>query len=88
MVGGHTDSSGSRDYNYLISKYRAEFVKSYLVGIGVPESQTRVIGFGPRKPIADNDTEEGRELNRRVEVRLLIEQLATVLDYNKIESSE
>ena len=88
MVGGHTDSSGSRDYNYLISKYRAEIVKSYLVGRGVPESQTRVIGFGPRKPIADNDTEEGRELNRRVEVRLLIEQLATVLDYNKIESSE
>lgn len=73
MVGGHTDSSGSRDYNYLISKYRAEIVKSYLIGRGVPESQIRAIGFGPRKPIADNDTEEGRELNRRVEVRPLIE---------------
>jgi len=73
MVGGHTDSSGSRDYNYLISKYRAEIVKSYLMGRGVLESQIRAIGFGPRKPIADNDTEEGRELNRRVEVRPLIE---------------
>ena len=75
MVSGYTDSSGSPDYNYLISKYRAEIVKSYLIGRGVSESQIRVVGFGPRKPIADNDTEEGRELNRRVEVSLLPEKL-------------
>ena len=71
IIAGYTDSSGSADYNYLISKYRAETVKSYFMGRGVSDSQLRIIAFGPRKPSAENDTEEGRELNRRVEVRIL-----------------
>ena len=74
IIAGHTDSSGSADYNYLISKYRAEIVKSYFTGRGVPDSQLKVIGFGPRKPLAENDTKEGRELNRRVEVSILPEE--------------
>ena len=74
IVAGHTDSLGSADYNYLISKYRAEIVKSYFMGKGVSDSQLNVIGFGPRKPLAENDTEEGRELNRRVEVSIQTEQ--------------
>jgi len=74
IIAGHTDSSGSFGYNNLISKYRAEIVKSYFTGRGVPDSQLKVIGFGPRKPLAENDTKEGRELNRRVEVSILPEE--------------
>ena len=74
IVAGHTDSIGSADYNYLISKYRAEIVKSYFMGRGVSDSQLNVIGFGPREPLAENDTEEGRELNRRVEMSIQTEE--------------
>ena len=74
IIAGYTDSSGSADNNYLISKYRAETVKSYFMGRGVSDSQLRIIAFGPRKPFAENDTEEGRELNRRVEVSILSEE--------------
>ncbi|WP_163336189.1 AAA family ATPase [Desulfopila sp. IMCC35008] len=73
LVTGHTDSTGAAALNYRLSLYRAEMVKSYFLGKGVAATQVQVEGRGPDLPIASNDTVEGRELNRRVEVKLLLD---------------
>lgn len=69
-IGGHTDSRGTDDYNQKLSERRAEAVKTALVGMGVNPSRMTTIGYGKGKPIASNDTEAGRQMNRRVEVRI------------------
>jgi len=69
-VNGYTDSSGDLDYNRQLSRFRANVVKSYLVGNGVGTGNLVVAGLGPANPIASNDTPEGRQLNRRVEILL------------------
>ncbi|TJY65064.1 OmpA family protein [Sinimarinibacterium sp. CAU 1509] len=69
-VAGHTDSIGSDEYNQKLSEGRAESVRAYFVEHGVPESQMTVKGYGESEPRDTNDTEEGRELNRRVELRV------------------
>lgn len=68
---GHTDSKGTEAYNNTLSKARAESVKTYLVGQGVAAEKIETLGQGESQPIADNDTEEGRAKNRRVEVEVL-----------------
>lgn len=70
-VGGHTDSQGSRDFNERLSAARAASVRAALVdrGIGVELLEAR--GYGPSEPVADNATETGRALNRRITFRLL-----------------
>jgi OOP family OmpA-OmpF porin len=65
---GHTDSIGTEAYNRKLSERRAESVKAYLVKKGVAADRITTVGHGESKPIADNKTREGRELNRRVEV--------------------
>ena len=70
-VHGYTDSSGDLAYNRQLSRFRANVVKSYLVGNGVATENLVVRGLGPANPIASNDTPEGRQLNRRVEILLL-----------------
>jgi outer membrane protein OmpA-like peptidoglycan-associated protein len=67
-VVGHTDSTGSDAYNQGLSVRRAEAVVSELVGRGVPPSMLRAEGVGESQPRADNGTEAGRQLNRRVEI--------------------
>ena len=67
-VEGHTDNTGDPATNKTISEDRAKSVKAFLVGQGVPGSRIETAGFGDQKPIATNDTEEGRTQNRRVEV--------------------
>ncbi|MFL0809821.1 MAG: OmpA family protein [Agarilytica sp.] len=69
-VSGHTDSRGGSDYNQTLSENRAGSVKSYLVGAGVTSGRVNSVGYGKRYPIASNDTAEGREQNRRVELKL------------------
>jgi len=69
-VMGHTDSTGSDAYNLDLSKRRAESVKGYLVMRGVSSARVATIGYGEQYPRADNATEEGRALNRRVEIRI------------------
>lgn len=64
---GHTDSRGSRATNQTLSQERAQAVTDYLVGIGVESERLQVTGRGETDPIADNDTEEGRAENRRVD---------------------
>jgi outer membrane protein OmpA-like peptidoglycan-associated protein len=69
-VMGHTDSTGSDQYNQSLSQRRAESVKGYLVMRGVSGARVATIGYGEQYPRADNTTEEGRALNRRVEIRI------------------
>ncbi len=67
-IAGHTDSTGSEAYNQKLSERRAEAVKNALVGMGVNPARMTAIGYGKSRPVADNDTEAGRQMNRRVEI--------------------
>lgn len=67
-VRGHTDNIGSEGYNKKLSVDRAASVYNYLLEKGIPKTRMKYRGFGPNVPVADNSTEEGRELNRRVEI--------------------
>jgi len=74
LITGYTDSVGNKDYNKQLSKFRATVVKIYMVGNGVDSNRIFVSGMGPENPIATNDTPEGRQLNRRVEIKLQSQQ--------------
>ena len=69
-VMGHTDSTGSDSYNLDLSRRRAESVANYLVSRGTSRARIATIGYGEQYPVADNTTEQGRALNRRVEIRI------------------
>ncbi len=68
VVGGHTDSKGTEDYNQKLSERRAESVKNALSGMGVNPARMTTVGYGESKPVADNTTEAGRQMNRRVQI--------------------
>lgn len=68
---GHTDSVGKPDYNQALSERRATAVAQYLIGKGIKQERTIVIGAGENHPVASNNTDAGRALNRRVELTLL-----------------
>jgi outer membrane protein OmpA-like peptidoglycan-associated protein len=70
-VAGHTDSVGSDQMNQTLSERRAATVSQYLVSKGIRQERMIVIGAGKTRPVASNDTDEGRALNRRVELTLL-----------------
>jgi len=67
-VEGHTDSVGGDDYNQRLSEQRGEAVREYLTQQGMPFSSVTAKGFGKTRPVASNDTAEGRQQNRRVEI--------------------
>jgi len=69
-VMGHTDSTGSDQYNLDLSRRRADAVANYLVSRGVANARVERIGYGEQYPIADNTSESGRQQNRRVEIRI------------------
>jgi outer membrane protein OmpA-like peptidoglycan-associated protein len=69
-VEGHTDSVGSDEYNQNLSQQRANSVRDYFVQQGIPAGSIEARGFGKTEPIASNDTSEGRQQNRRVELIL------------------
>jgi outer membrane protein OmpA-like peptidoglycan-associated protein len=69
-VAGHTDSTGSAEMNRKLSQDRAEAVRAYLVSKGVAADRLVAKGYGPDEPIADNNTDDGKEKNRRVEFRV------------------
>ena len=70
-VDGHTDSTGSADFNRKLSQQRAESVAKYITSKGIKAARLEAKGFGPDKPIADNETDAGREANRRVEFNII-----------------
>ena len=69
-LAGHTDNVGSREYNKKLSHDRAQSVREYLIGKGVSPPRLSASGYGMEQPVATNDTDEGRALNRRVEFRV------------------
>ena len=81
LIEGHTDKTGSRKYNLSLSKKRANSVKSYLAKQGISNKRLKTAGSGFDVPIADNDTEEGKAENRRVEFHILKQKV-------KIEKTE
>ncbi len=70
LVEGHTDSTGSETYNQQLSERRANSVKNLLVQRGVHEYRVNTVGYGKNRPVATNGTPEGRQMNRRVEIRI------------------
>ena len=70
-VSGHTDNIGTAEVNQRISEQRAQNVANYLIGQGLQRERFEVAGVGYRFPVADNSTEQGRALNRRVEIRIV-----------------
>jgi outer membrane protein OmpA-like peptidoglycan-associated protein len=76
-VEGNTDSIGTELFNQELSEQRAAGVRTYLTQQGVPESSTTATGFGKTRPIASNDTSEGRQQNRRVELIVSGEVIGT-----------
>ena len=69
-IEGHTDSVGGDEYNQELSEHRAQSVRDYFVQQGIPANTIEARGFGKSEPIASNDTPEGRQQNRRVELVL------------------
>lgn len=68
---GHTDSRGADAYNLRLSDQRAKAVRDYLISSGIDAGRMTAAGFGETMPVADNATDEGRELNRRVELKVV-----------------
>jgi outer membrane protein OmpA-like peptidoglycan-associated protein len=66
-IHGHTDNTGSKATNMRLSQARAESVKAWLVNRGIAPERIVAKGFGPDRPVGDNDTKEGRQMNRRIE---------------------
>jgi outer membrane protein OmpA-like peptidoglycan-associated protein len=70
-ISGHTDNTGTDAINEKLSQARADAVKNYLLASGVASNRIQSKGYGSLKPIATNETEEGRQANRRVEFSIL-----------------
>lgn len=73
-IYGYTDSKGADDYNLKLSEQRATSVQTYLLGKGLNSSRFTISGMGEADPIGDNETDEGRALNRRVEFSIVANQ--------------
>ncbi|WP_421877024.1 OmpA family protein [Marinoscillum sp.] len=71
-IGGHTDNIGTHEYNMQLSQERANAVRIYLIDQGIDPGRLKAVGYGETTPLASNDDEiNGRELNRRIEIRVL-----------------
>jgi outer membrane protein OmpA-like peptidoglycan-associated protein len=78
VVAGYTDSVGHEDYNYELGQRRATSVAGYLVGNkGLDPTQVRVVSYGASKPVDNNSTPSGRRKNRRVEILVYQEKIAS-----------
>ena len=73
-IEGHTDNTGAAAHNRTLSLKRAKSVREYLIKKGIDGKMLKTVGFGPGKPIADNDTDEGRQKNRRVEFNIKLDK--------------
>ncbi len=73
-IRGYTDNEGSSQVNEKLSQQRADAVKNSLVVSGLPSDTISTVGMGPSSPVGDNKTKEGRQLNRRVEIEITVDQ--------------
>jgi outer membrane protein OmpA-like peptidoglycan-associated protein len=71
QIAGHTDSTGSEEYNQALSVRRAEATKNALAGFNVNPARMTTIGYGESQPVADNSTTQGRQMNRRVQITIV-----------------
>jgi outer membrane protein OmpA-like peptidoglycan-associated protein len=80
-IEGHTDNVGTDDYNQKLSERRANSIRQYLIEkFGINGSRLTAVGYGESKPIASNDNEEGREINRRVQAVFDVQVIKTITD--------
>ena len=86
-IEGHTDSIGSDDYNQQLSEHRAQAVRDYFIQQGINAASVEAHGYGKNEPIASNDTAEGRQQNRRVELILSGEAIGTGDDVKPPETA-
>jgi outer membrane protein OmpA-like peptidoglycan-associated protein len=70
LITGHTDSDGSDNYNQTLSEKRAKSVSDYAAYQGISSSRLSIVGLGENEPVASNDTDNGKQLNRRVEIAI------------------
>lgn len=70
-LSAHTDAKGSDNYNFTLSDNRAKSVREYIIGKGIADARVISRGYGETVPVASNDNDEGRQLNRRVEFKIL-----------------
>ena len=70
-IEGHTDDTGGIQFNQKLSQERAEAVQMHLIGLGITSNRLEAVGYGDKRPIASNDTDEGKALNRRVDFRII-----------------
>ncbi|MDD0811630.1 OmpA family protein [Curvibacter sp. RS43] len=78
VLEGHTDNTGSATTNQALSEARAQTVRNALQALGVPAQRLSTVGYSFKRPVASNATEEGRRLNRRVEVLILDEKVEQI----------
>jgi outer membrane protein OmpA-like peptidoglycan-associated protein len=71
LIEGHTDSTGTHDHNLVLSERRAKSVSAYLAQQNVQSARFTVMGYGPDQPVATNDTADGRQQNRRVDLAIM-----------------
>ncbi len=68
LIEGHTDSTGPEDYNLELSRRRAQSVANFMAGLQVDPTRFTIMGYGDEQPVASNETAEGRQMNRRVDI--------------------
>lgn len=87
-IGGHSDDKGSDTFNLKLSKWRAAAVVDFLLKKGIRPWRLKSVGFGETAPLASNDSDEGRALNRRVEMLILEEDFTKKYTKNKKEKNK
>ncbi len=70
LIEGHTDSTGTEDYNLELSRRRAQSVANFMAGLSVDPTRFTIMGYGDAQPVASNETSEGRQMNRRVDIAI------------------
>jgi outer membrane protein OmpA-like peptidoglycan-associated protein len=70
-ISGHTDNTGTPEYNQELSEQRAQRVVDYLLDKGIEPERLKAAGYGETRPVSGNDTEEGRAMNRRTELKII-----------------
>ena len=71
LIEGHTDNTGSDEYNLTLSRQRAQAVANYLAGLQVDAIRFTIMGYGESQPVTSNDTVQGRQANRRVDLAIM-----------------